>query len=95
MEKEKAFESMKNSLEYAKKVSQTKSGEKKKKKRWCCADTQEKKKALDIVKENPVFMFNVAFVQSELVSQILQLNENQRTVAGMEAAAKELDEAVQ
>ncbi|KAA8900881.1 hypothetical protein FN846DRAFT_781426 [Sphaerosporella brunnea] len=70
MEKEKAFESMKNSLEYA-------------------------KKALDIVKENPVFMFNVAFVQSELVSQILQLNENQRTVAGMEAAAKELDEAVQ
>ena len=40
-------------------------------------------------------MFNVAFVQSELVTQILQLGENQRSVAGMEAAAKELDEAVQ
>ena len=42
-----------------------------------------------------MFMFNVAFVQSELVTQILQLGENQRSVAGMEAAAKELDEAVQ
>jgi hypothetical protein len=50
---------------------------------------------LEIAKDNPVFMFNVAFVQSELVTQILQLKENQRTVAGMEAAAKELDEAVQ
>lgn len=40
-------------------------------------------------------MFNVAFVQSELVTQILQLSETQRSVAGMEVAAKELDEAVQ
>ncbi|KAI5819911.1 hypothetical protein BZA77DRAFT_275002 [Pyronema omphalodes] len=69
-EPEKAFSSLKSSLEYAKKAS-------------------------EIVKDNPVYMFNVAFVQSELVTQILQLNETQRSVAGMEAAAKELDEAVQ
>lgn len=79
---------MKNSLEYAKKVG---------------VDPHHLKgsfvahatQAAEFVKDNPVFMFNVAFVQSELVTQILQLNENQRSVAGMEAAAKELDEAVQ
>lgn len=88
MEPERAFESLKNSLEYAKKVS-SHSGE-----NDPPADMRLVQ-ASEIVKDNPVFMFNVAFVQSELVTQILQLSETQRSVTGMEAAAKELDEAVQ
>jgi len=42
-------------------------------------------------------MFNVAFVQRELVTQLNVTGElvTQRNVTGVEAAAKELDEAVQ
>lgn len=39
-------------------------------------------------------MFNVAFVQSEMVVQLLNLREQARNVANMEIAAKEIDEAV-
>lgn len=52
------------------------------------------KKALALGPENTMFLFNVAFVQSELVHQILLLPESQRTVASMESAGTELDEAV-
>ncbi|KAI5790268.1 hypothetical protein EDC01DRAFT_788532 [Geopyxis carbonaria] len=70
IEPEKAYESLKTSLEYA-------------------------KKAAALGKENPMYLFNVAFVQSELVGQVLNLGETQCSVASMEAAAKELDESIQ
>jgi len=88
MEPVRAFESLKNSLEYAKRVIS----------HLGVNDPPADMRlaqASEIMKDNPIFMFNVAFVQSELVTQILQLSEIQRNVTGMEAAAKELDEAVQ
>lgn len=92
-EPEKAFSSLKSSLEYAKKVCYPILSTRCKDKQF--TNFSFLQQASEIVKDNPVYMFNVAFVQSELVTQILQLNETQRSVAGMEAAAKELDEAVQ
>lgn len=42
-----------------------------------------------------MFMFNVAFVQFQIVQFSMQLPETQRTLEDLEAAAKGLDEAIQ
>lgn len=52
-------------------------------------------KALAIASENVMFMFNVAFVQFQIVQFSMQLPETQRTLEDLEAAAKGLDEAIQ
>lgn len=52
-------------------------------------------KALAIAPENVMFMFNVAFVQFQIVQFSMQLPETQRTLEDLEAAAKGLDEAIQ
>lgn len=52
-------------------------------------------KALAIAPDNVMFMFNVAFVQFQIVQFSMQLPETQRTLEDLEAAAKGLDEAIQ
>lgn len=51
--------------------------------------------ALAIAPDNVMFMFNVAFVQFQIVQFSINLPETLRTLEDLEAASKGLDEAIQ
>lgn len=53
------------------------------------------KQALAIAPDNVMFMFNVAFVQFQIVQFSINLPETLRTLEDLEAASKGLDEAIQ
>ncbi|KAI9807399.1 MAG: hypothetical protein M1833_000144 [Piccolia ochrophora] len=51
--------------------------------------------ALGIAKDQIHFKFNVAFVQTQAAQLIITLNENQRNLADVQAAAEGLDESIE
>lgn len=94
-EPERSLESFKNALDYAKRVSSPHQFDYSHMFKRYADATGSFSKALAIAPDNVMFMFNVAFVQFQIVQFSMQLPETQRTLEDLEAAAKGLDEAIQ